>query len=192
MSDYFILRPAPSVEKDDVKGYMEIEEWDDIEGFEDWGVGTPGKSRPTGPVEIRARRHEGYKGEPDDFSDDNVPLMSKRLKEAIESAGVDNITFHPVTVRTKKETYEYYAFNLVGLVSVADPASEIKSPDGDFLGDSSITDLVIDDSKGRGLLMFRLKEKFSVILVHKKLKEAIEQRGIDSVKFLAPEDFMAL
>jgi hypothetical protein len=192
MSDYFILRSAPSIEDDDVKGYMEIEEWDDIEGFEDWGVGRPGKSRPAGKVEIRARRYDGYKGEPDDFSDDNVPLMSKRLKEAIESAGVDNITFHPVTVRTKKETWEYYAFNLVGLISAVDPASEVQSPDGDFLGDSSITDLVIDDSKCRGLLMFRLKEKFSIILVHRKLKEAIERSGISSVKFLAPEDFMAL
>jgi hypothetical protein len=192
MSDYFILRSKPSISNPDVKGYMEIEDWDDSEGFEGWSVGKPAKSQPQGTVVIRARRHEGYKGEPDDFSDHNIPLMSKRLKEAIESAGVDNITFYPVTVRTKKETYEYFAFNLVGLVSVVDPASEIKSPDGDFLGDSSITDLVIDDEKGRGLLMFRLKEKFSVILVHKKLKEVIEQRGIASVKFLAPEDFMAL
>jgi hypothetical protein len=192
MSDYFILRSAPSIANEDVKGYMEIEDWDHSDTFAGWSVGKPAKSRPQDPVVIRVRRHDGYKGEPDDFSDRDVPLMSKRLKEVIESAGVDNITFHPVTLRTKKETYEYYAFNLVGLVSAVDPASEIQSPDGDFLGDSSITDLVIDDSKGRGLLMFRLKERFSVILVHKKLKEAIEQRGIDSVTFLAPEDFMAL
>jgi hypothetical protein len=174
---------------------MEIEDWDATDGFEDWGRGTPARQRPPGAVEIRAVPYDGYSGLPDDLQDTNVPLVSKRLKEAIESAGVDNNDFSPVTVRNADtgEVYEYFAFNLIGLVAAADPAgSEMTSRDGDFIGDTSISGLVIDESKCRDLLMFRLKEKFSVILVHETVKQAIERHGIASVRYIDPGDFMAL
>lgn len=196
MSNYYVLRSVPSISLKTVKGYMEIEDWDDgVEIFEDWGSGTPAKGQPTGPIELRAVPHDGYSGSPDDFHDSNVPLMSKRLKEAIESAGVDNINFYPVTVRNTEtgETYEYFAFNLIGLMSVIDYGkSDVSSHDGDFIGDSQIRTLAIDESKTRLALMFRLKEKFSVILIHRVVKEAIEHSGINTVNFVAPKDFMAL
>ena len=195
MSDYFVLRSLPSIEAEGVDGYMEIEDWHDVPGFENWGVGMPAQQRPTSDVELPAVPHDGYTGLPDDFQDMSVPLMSKRLREAIESAGVDNIDFHPLTVRNSEtgEAYEYFAFNLIGLVAAADHAkSNLASHDGDFLGDSQVHDLAIDDARTRGLLMFRLKEKFTVILVHRKVKEAIERAGIGSVTFVKPEDFMAL
>ena len=121
--------------------------------------------------------------------------MSARLKEAIESAGVDNISFLPITLRNPEsgQAYPYFAFNLVGLISATDFAkSNITSPDGGFIGDSQIHDLAIDESACRGFLMFRLKEKFSAIFVHRRVKEVIERRGIDTLKFVKPEDFMAL
>lgn len=84
-------------------------------------------------------------------------------------------------------------YMLVGLAAAADLAkSQIASPDGDFVGDSQIHNLVIDESKTHDLLMFRLKEKFSTLLVHRKVREAIESRGIDGVEFIAPEDYMAI
>ena len=195
MSDYFVLRSLPSIEAEGLDGYMEIEDWHDVAGFENWGVGAPAQQRPAGDVEIPAVPHDGFTGPPDDFQDMSVPLMSKRLREAIESSGVDNIDFHPVTVRNTEtgEAHEYFAFNLIGLVAAADPAkSKLSSHDGDFIGDTQIADLVIDDARAGGLLMFRLKEKFTVILVHRKVKEAIERAGIASVTFVKPEDFMAL
>jgi len=194
---YFVLRAAPSIESERAAedGYMEIEDWKKTEGFEDWSVGRPAARRPEGPVEIDVVPYLDYRGGPDEFLDLNVPLMSKRLKETIQAAGVDNVNFHPVTLRNTVtgETYEYFAFNLIGLVDAVDPGqSNITSHDGDFLGDSSITDLAVDEEAARGLLMFRLKQKFSVILVHRKVKEAVERVGIPSVRFIAPQDFMAL
>jgi hypothetical protein len=194
MSDYFVLRSLPSIEAEGVDGYMEIEDWHDVAGFENWGVGLLAEQRPTGEVEMPAVPHDGFAGPPDDFQDMSVPLMSKRLRQAIESAGVDNIEFHPVTVRNTQtgEAYEYFAFNLLGLVAAAGPATKMSSHDGDFIGDTQVYDLAIDESRARGLLMFRLKEKFTVILVHRKVKQAIERAGIGSVTFVKPEDFMAL
>jgi len=195
--NYFVLREAPSVQLETAAedGYMEIEDWDAPEGFEDWGRGRLAEQQPQGPVVINAVYHGGYKGGSDEYLDSNVPLMSKRLKETIEAAGVDNVKFHPITLRNTKtgETYDYFAFNLIGLVDAVDfKKSTLTSHDGDFIGDSAIHDLVVDEKAGRGLLMFRLKEKFSVILVHKKIKEAVERSGITSVKFIDPKDFMAL
>lgn len=174
---------------------MEIEDWVGIEGFEDWGRGTAAKLRPKGDVEIRAVPYDGYVGLPPELSDTNVPVMSARLKEALIAAGVDNINFLPITLRNSEtgQTYEYFAFNLVGLVGAADMTkSNITSHDGDFFGDSVVHDLAIDESKINGLLMFRLKEKFSAVLVHKSVKDTIESRGIDTLKFIDPKDYMAL
>lgn len=121
--------------------------------------------------------------------------MSRCLKEAIQSSGVDNIDFLPITLRNtaSNEAYEYFAFNLIGLVSAADrAASAMASHDGDFLGDTRIYGLTMKDSIGKDLLMFRLKEKFSVVMIHRTVKEAIERAGIGTIKFVKPEDFMAL
>jgi hypothetical protein len=181
---------------DSQQGYMEIEDWvDGIDGFDDWGVGRPARQHPAAPVEIRAVPHDGYTGLPDEFHDHSVPLMSRRLKEALDAAGVDNVIYLPVTLRNPDtgQTYEYYAFNLVGLVAATDLAqSNIASPDGDFVGDSQIHDLVIDESKCKGFLMFRLKEKFSAVFVHRRVKDTIESRGITTMKFTKPEDYMHL
>ena len=194
---YFVIREAPSIEAPTAAadGYTEIEDWEAADAFAGWGSGTPAASRPTDPVEIRVVPYDDYAGTPDEYSDNSVPLMSRRLKEAIEAAGVDNVNFHPVTLRNSETgaTYEYFAFNLIGLVDAVDlRGSTITSHGGDFTGDSVVTDLAVDESSARELLMFRLKQKFSVILVHKRVKEAIERVGIPSVKFIAPEDFMAL
>ena len=195
--NYFIFRAAPSIESESAAddGYMEIEDWKKTEGFEDWSVGRLATARPQGPVEIDVVPYLGYGGGPDEFVDLNVPLMSKKLKETVQAAGVDNLNFYPVALRNTEtgETYEYFAFNLIGLVDAVDLGkSTITSHDGDFVGDSSITDLAVNEEAARGLLMFRLKQKFSVILVHRRVKEAIERAAIPSVKFIAPEDFMAL
>ena len=195
--DYFVFREAPSIESETAaeQGYMEIEDWNATDGFEGWRRGELAQNRPAAPVEINVVPYGGFDGGPDEFKDENVPLMSKRLKETIEAAGVDNVNFYPVTLRNSEtqETYDYFAFNLIGLVDAVDMgASTITSHDGDFIGDSAVTDLSVDNNGARGLLMFRLKQKFSVILVHRRIKEAIERVGIPSVKFIAPEDFMAL
>ena len=196
-ADYFVFREAPSIELEAAAedGYTEIEAWKATEGFEDWRRGRAAESQPPDPVVIGVVPYGGYAGPPDEYLDTSVPLMSKRLKETIESAGVDNVRFHPVTLRNTEtgETYEYFAFNLIGLVDAVDLGrSTMTSHDGDFLADTSISELGVDAAKARGLLMFRLKQKWSVILVHRTVKDAIERVGITSVKFIAPEDFMAL
>jgi len=194
MSNYFILdRERP----DEQVGYMEIEDGADgvYEKFRLWRVGAPAQLPPPGPVVIEAVPHEGYTGHPVELNDGSIPLMSKRIREALDAAGVDNIVYFPVTLRNPEtgQTYEYFAFNLIGLVAAADLGqSNIASTDGDFTGDSQVYDLALDESKCGGFAMFRLKEKFSAIVVHRRVKETIESRGITALTFMKPEDYMHL
>lgn len=191
---YFVLQcDRPD---DDSGGWMDIEDWTGVNGFKDWRVGRIARDRPgASPTVISAVPHDGYQGLPRELSDNSVPLMSARLKAAIEGAGVDNIDYHPVTLRNSATaaTYPYYAFNLIGLVSATDfRKSVLESYDGDFKGDSAIKHLVLDPSKTGALLMFRLAEKFSTILIHARVREAIERAGIDTLRFTKPEDFYHL
>ncbi|MBN1499969.1 MAG: hypothetical protein JW982_07435 [Spirochaetes bacterium] len=193
MSNYFIL--DNQLPEFNAKGYMEIEDWNDIEGFDDWGEGIEAKDKPAGDIEIDVVSHDGYNGLPPDLHDHSVPLISARMKTALDAAGVENIKYLPVTLKNPEtnQKFEYFAFNLIGLISAADfSESDIKSPDGDFTGDSQIYDLVIDEDKIPELLIFRLAEKFSAVVVHSRVKAEIEKHGIDTLRFLKPEDYMAL
>jgi hypothetical protein len=189
---YFIIQKS---QYEEGKGFSEIEDWVGIKGFNDWRRGVKATMSPDGPVELRVICHGGFQGNPPELSDFNIPLMSSRLKTALEDAGVDNVHFSPITLRNSEsgKVYNYYAFNLVGLLSVVDfRKSDVVSLDGDFVGDSQIHNLSIKASDGESPLIFRMKEKFSAILVHKKVKLAIENAGIDTVKFTKPEDFFHL
>jgi hypothetical protein len=193
MSNYFIL--DNQLPEFNAKGYIDIEDWNDIEGFDDWGEGTIAADKPDGNVVIDAVPHEGFNGLPPDLHDHSVPLISARVKFALDAAGVNNIKYLPVTLKNPENghKYEYFAFNLVGLISATNfSKSNVQSPDGDFIGDSQIHDLVIAEDKIHDLLIFRLAEKFSTIIVHSRVKESIEKNGIDTLRFLKPEEYMAL
>jgi hypothetical protein len=197
MPNYFILATINQAADDRVQGFMEIEDYKykRLDDFDGWGVGRATDVGPAGAVEIRVVPREKCVSPPIDLYDFSIPLISARFKSALDKVGVDNIHYVPATLRNSKtkEGYDYFAFNLMGLVAGADRgSSNMSSFDGDFIGDTQINDLVIDESKCRGLLMFRLAEKFSVIMVHRKVKDVIESQGIDTLTFMDPKDFMAL
>ncbi len=55
-----------------------------------------------------------------------------------------------------------------------------------------IHELSLDESKIKGLLIFRLAENTNTIIVHESVKQAVESAGIDTVSFIKPEDYMHL
>jgi hypothetical protein len=195
MSNYFILK-SNQFDDPDIKGYIEIEDWEgSYPQFNGWSVGVSAAEVPTESAEIGAAQYGDFDGAPNDLNDFTIPLMSARLKAALGAAGVSNVQYAPVRIRNKTtgETYDYFAFNLVGLVAAADfEKSDLKSYDGDFTGETEIHSLTLDESRIGKLLMFRLKEKFSVIVVHRNVKEAIEHADITTLSFIEPKDFMAL
>jgi hypothetical protein len=102
--------------------------------------------------------------------EEREPLMRQDLLDALLEAGVDNLDVYRATVRdpvAAREWDNYWAFNVLGLVAagVSDPA------------------LTIDESKTKGLLLFRLAEVPSIIVVDEIVRQAVQRRAIPDMVF---------
>lgn len=122
----------------------------------------------------------------------NIPLFSPRLREALETSGVDNIEYYPARVvnRSTQEQRPYLGANIIGLVRAMDrDQSEFMAYDGNPDVALTIDRLVIDNSRFDGLRIMRLAEFDLLIIVEDKLKERLEQLPLVGVDFVAPEDW---
>jgi hypothetical protein len=130
------------------------------------------------------------------FLREPVPLVSKALLSVLRSAGVDNLDVY------RSELYyadgriasdDYYVFNLIGLVKAADlTESTFDTGQPDRLGSMGFDSLTIDTNAARGLLMFRLAENVSTIIIHEVVKKAIEAAKIHLIKALKTEEVAVL
>ncbi len=124
------------------------------------------------------------------FEELDAPLMSEPLIEVLRSAGVDNLDTYDAVIRetrTGREHRGYKAVNIVGLVKAADESSNTEDlglGDDDGLIATWFEDLVVSEARARGLLLFRLAESVSTILIHKRVKEQIESASIPGVEHL--------
>jgi hypothetical protein len=124
---------------------------------------------------------------------DPLPLMSRRLVAAFKDAGINNLqTFETRLINPQGDPpvpdNQYLAVNIVGLVAAANllesetnPAVEDKVLSMDFQS------LVIDPLKARNLPMFRLAENISAVLVHERIKNFVQSKGIDTLTWYEPE-----
>ena len=110
---------------------------------------------------------------------------------AMGDAGVDNLQLFDLVIedpRTQQELLDYRAVNIVGLVAAAD-MSKSKATGGGPLIDVDFESVAIDETKARELLLFRLAECVSGIVVHERVKRSIERNGITGLDFVLPGDW---
>ncbi|WP_163997959.1 imm11 family protein [Pyxidicoccus caerfyrddinensis] len=164
-------------------------EYRDDDAFRFWNSGEPLENHPALPMRVPvATDRQTVMAE---FWDATPALMTKRLLDALTAAGVNNLEVFPAVLidSSGAETTNHVAFNLVGLIAAADLNATRFAPGTERrMIDSDIDHLVVDPSKTGGALMFRLAEAVNVILVHEKVKTAIEAAGIDTMTFMLPED----
>jgi hypothetical protein len=134
-----------------------------------------------------------YPGKMKPMYEGTVLLMNDDLVQALESAGVDNLQKFPavITDEVKGQRYtNYTAVNIVGTIRCADmAASERMDPDDDEdLINVDFDSLVIDEKKAGGALLFRLAESVSAIVVHRRVKEAVE-RTVPGMTFYGPGEW---
>ena len=119
----------------------------------------------------------------------SIPIMHVSLLDALIACGVDNLDTYDAVLRDLDKGIEYKdykAFNVIGLVAAADMnKSTMMGTSDSMLIDADFDRLVIDESKCHGLLMFRLAENVSAIVVHERIKKEVEKRGIKGVFFYA-------
>jgi hypothetical protein len=127
------------------------------------------------------------------YYEEGIPIVREDVIETLRRAGVDNLQYFDALLRDPRDGTEfkdYRAYNIVGLVACADmEASELMGTSDSTMGDVDFQSLVIDEKKTGGLLLFRLAEKVSAIVVHEKVKDAIEAAGIPGFVFYGPGEW---
>lgn len=121
----------------------------------------------------------------------NFPLMTDEMVECIRNSGVDNLATYDAEIREQDTGivhHNYKAVNVIGLVSAVDESSS----DYEDLGIGSAKfyrSLVLDESRANGLLLFRLREIASKIVIHRTIKNNLLDAGIEDLAFIHPNDF---
>jgi len=124
-----------------------------------------------------------------------IPLMTRRLVRALQGAGIDNLQTYETALESAQgpnppAADHYLAVNIVGRVAAADLGkSEINPDTPERMISTDFHSLSIDESKARALLMFRLAENVTAVLVHEHVKEQVERSGIGTLTWLAPEEW---
>jgi hypothetical protein len=111
---------------------------------------------------------------PGDYLEMTIPVMSARLVEALARAGVDNLQTYAASVSSESTSdrwSSYYAVNVIGVISAADlEHSTFSDPGGRGVLLLDFDELVLDESKTRGALLFRLAEAPRILLIHDAVK----------------------
>jgi hypothetical protein len=186
-ANYYVL----DSESDDM---MLLYEPEDPSDEEDWVSGHRFKTQPKEPVVVEIQEENEHAELLPFFG--TATLMSDAFYEALREAGVDNLDVYDARIQSGDGSvvYEgYKAFNVIGMVQAADLSRTVfNDPSGSRLIDAGIENLAIDPKKTKDLLMFRLAEYVAAVIVHEKVKRAIEAKKFPYIVFREPSDFISL
>lgn len=121
-----------------------------------------------------------YPGELLPMYEGSILVMRDELIRKLQKAGVDNLQLFPALIRDEEKNREYAdykAVNIVGLISCAnmDESTRMDPEDDESdMIDVDFDSLVIDESRTGGMLLFRLAEAVSAILVHRNVRERVQ------------------
>lgn len=161
---------------------------DDIS--DSWMSGEPFTEEPEEPITVEICT--GYEQKELLPFFDDPPVVSTEFLQALIDSGIDNIVPYEVEIRSEDGTVVHRGFkaiNIIGKVKAAGMSTVYTGPTR--IIDASIDSLEIEPGAARSLLMFRLAENVSAIVVHERVKEVIEARGFHSIVFREPGDYLA-
>lgn len=193
---YYVI-DCESFEYDDGSAALTINNNFKLAGIRLWKTGksiaeAKKENIPT-PVEINFDAYKGYTGEPPSLEDLGIPLMSQKLANILISAGVDNLELFPAILKNNQtgQIFEYQVYNVIGRVAAMDlQASDYETYEKmNQVGSASIYELALDESIIQDLLLFRLSENLSTLIVHESVKNKIVEAGIQDITFIKPEDY---
>ena len=164
-----------------------------IPQFEDvfWNTGSIVTKLLPDPIAIDLYTDEGDAMVP--MFNAGILVMSNHMINALLNSGVDNLQVFNAILRDKKngKRYDDYSVvNIVGKVSCADLTKSTFSINDEPIIDVDFESVVIDESKTRNFLMFRMAECISGIIVHHSIKKSLESANIQYLDFISPEDWV--
>jgi hypothetical protein len=121
-------------------------------------------------------------------------IMTKKLMQALQTCGVSNIDFYDTIITHPKSgfsTSDYVAGNLLGLAAATDlQKSTVVGGASDGLIDVDFKSVSMRDTISAGLLMFRLAENTSAVIVHSSIRDALVRMGFTQLSFIPPSQWM--
>jgi|SRR5450755_1776125 hypothetical protein len=151
-----------------------------------WTKGKRFATPPTGPLQVKM---DGD-GILMPMFNRGILLFSDDLVSAIRGSGVDNIDCYDAVLidPVANQAYtNYKAVNIIGLIAAVDLGkSKYHMPSGVARIDTDFDSVVIDESKTGDLLLFRLAECVTAIVVHERVRGYIERAGIPYLTFVDP------
>jgi len=119
-----------------------------------------------------------------DIINPGVPLFSLKMKEALDRLGVNNINYYPVLIvdeDTGKGIAEYFLGVVTDIVSCLDiENSKFKE---DTMGKKFVSEFCIDESKTRGLELFRFHNIPGLLIINQDLKDKLFSIEFTGVSF---------
>lgn len=134
------------------------------------------------PIEVQLNPEFGT--ELLDAYHESIPVWSDRLIEGLREAGVDNFDTYDALIRDPRSNgvaHDYKAVNVLGSVDCVDMNLSQFDPRSER-GAREFSKLVIDPRKARGMKMFRLSERPTLLIVDESVKTALELRKLRGVR----------
>ena len=157
-----------------------------------WETGRRFAQPPVSPVLVEL--NPDFPGAMMPMFDSGILLFSDEMLTALDEAGVDNLDRYDTVVRdpvTGRSFSNYKAVNIIGVVACADLGESVyQAPSGSPLIDTDFDSLVIDETRAKELLMFRLAECVTAIIVHDRVRRHLEASGIPHLDFYEPQDWI--
>ena len=157
-----------------------------------WNLGRRFKAPPPEPIQVTLDPES--RGIMMPMFKRGIVLFRDDMIAILEDAGVNNLEQYKVIIsntQSGEQWSNYKAVNIVGTIACADLGlSDFAAPSGTALIDADFDSLVIDESKTRGQMMFRLAECVSAILIHEKIKQSLEKAAIEHLDFIEPENWV--
>lgn len=181
---YLLERDYPEPEPYRTKTIGWNEDLDDGEFI----VGNYLKNSYDKPFEFELWEYEKGGNGHAEFYYDTFPIMSDYLINALQEAGVNNLQLFPAILRDLKkgiERTDYKVVNVVGKIKAVDMVkSEYIDMGGTGLIAVGFKNMVIDEHKTYGSLLFRLAESITDIAIHESVKNKLEKYKFKYLRYL--------
>lgn len=139
------------------------------------------------PTPLQFEIDPNYGRDMPDLFTPNIPLFHDRLIGALNEVGVDNLDLYDALLldpRDDRKFTDYKAVNVIGMVTAADMRkSKIDGSSSAEMLAIPFEELVVDEKVAGNLLMFRLGQSASAIVVHQKVYDALQPIGLRMVAF---------
>lgn len=191
---YWIMNGKDPVSEDG-EAMLELYNGFQVPGVPSWKLGRRSNAAIKQPILVEFEVYRGYQGPLMEMFDVGIPLMSERVAQALLAAGVTTLDLYQALLRNRAtgQTVPYFAYNVTLLLAVADmQRSDWECYDNTPMYDVSFYDLVIDESRCQGELLFRLGQNVNALIVHDQVRQSVLESGIDTLTFTKPEDWSQL